>query len=162
MDQTNRKLSQQAGKLLTQNHMTVATAESCTGGLLSHTLTGVSGSSAYFMGGIIAYDNRIKMDFLGVRIETLRKHGAVSRETAREMALGIRKAFDVDIGLSTTGIAGPTGGTPQKPVGLVWIGLSTARFTETFECHFDGDREHNKRSTVQVILSRLLESLSTE
>jgi len=153
-------LSASIGKALADRSLTVSTAESCTGGLLSHTLTGVSGSSQYFIGGVIAYSNQIKEEVLGVRSETLLEHGAVSEETAREMAAGIRERFNTDIGLSTTGIAGPTGGTPTKPVGLVWIGISAHEATFAFECHFKGSRDEVKVSTVSEVLTRLLEFLN--
>lgn len=156
MDPALENLSAEIGKILTQTEQTIAVAESCTGGLLSHVLTGVSGSSGYFIGGVVAYSNRIKESILGVKAETLEQFGAVSKQTAQEMADGIRTRFKTDIGLSTTGIAGPTGGTSEKPVGLVWIGISTLNNTRTIECHFDGDRELVKVSTVQKILSILL------
>jgi PncC family amidohydrolase len=159
MDADLYQLSSAIGRLLDQKALSIATAESCTGGLLSHVLTGVSGSSGYFIGGVVAYSNRIKEAVLGVKPDTLEKYGAVSSQTAHEMAAGIRKQFFTDIGLSTTGIAGPTGGTPEKPVGLVWIGISTPKGTHTVECHFDGDRMQIKFSTVQKILLTLLEDL---
>lgn len=147
--------------LLTEKSLTLAVAESCTGGLLSHLLTGISGSSLYFLGGMIAYSNRIKIENLGVKEQTILLHGAVSQQTAREMAENIRDKFEADIGLSTTGIAGPTGGTPTKPVGLVWLGISTEAGSETFECHFTGGRDQVKKSAVHEILHLLLESLRT-
>jgi PncC family amidohydrolase len=152
-------LSSDIGRLMTEKHLTIATAESCTGGLLGHTLTHVSGSSYYYLGGVIAYSNRIKEEWLGVQSQTLLQHGAVSEEIAREMADGIRAKFKADIGLSTTGIAGPTGGTPTKPVGLVWIGISTKTTTQAFECHFKGSRNEVKTGTVKEILTRLLDHL---
>ena len=154
-----KQLSLKVSETLTKTGQTVSTAESCTGGLLAHVLTGVSGSSAYFVGGVVAYSNRIKEAILGVRAETLRAFGAVSEQTAREMAEGIRQKFNTDIGLSTTGIAGPTGGTPDKPVGLVWIGISTPERTLARECHFDADREGVKTLTVERLLSLLIEEL---
>jgi len=153
-------LSSQVGSELTKHNFSIATAESCTGGLLAHILTSVSGSSNYYVGGIVAYSNRIKEKLLGVRPETLEQHGAVSSQTAQEMAVGIREKFKTDIGLSTTGIAGPTGGTPAKPVGLVWIGLSFKAKTTTIKCQFDGDREQVKTSSVQKILQVLLNDLN--
>ncbi|MCB2209671.1 nicotinamide-nucleotide amidohydrolase family protein [bacterium] len=150
------KQSIKVGEALTQAGLTVATAESCTGGLLGHILTSVSGSSAYYAGGVIAYSNAVKEALLGVGHETLLAHGAVSHETAREMAAGARKKLNADIGLSTTGIAGPTGGTAEKPVGLVYIGISTAEETESFECHFDGNREEVKEQTVEKLLGKLI------
>jgi len=160
MEHELNTLSSSIGKALADQSLTVSTAESCTGGLLSHVLTGVSGSSQYFMGGVVAYSNQIKSKVLGVRNETLLEHGAVSEETAREMASGIRERFNTDIGLSTTGVAGPTGGTPSKPVGLVWIGISTHEATCAFECHFEGSRDEVKVSTVSEVLTHLLELLN--
>ncbi len=152
-------LSSEVGEILKEKDLTVAAAESCTGGLLSHILTGLSGSSEYFIGGIVAYSNRIKEQILGVDSMTIVKYGAVSQETAQEMAHGVSEKFDTSIGLSTTGIAGPTGGTPEKPVGLVWIGIHIDNETYTTECHFKGDRGMVKASTVKEILTRLLEIL---
>jgi len=159
MGQDLYQLSSQIGEVLTRNSFSIATAESCTGGLLAHILTSVSGSSNYYVGGIVAYSNRIKEKFLGVRPETLEQHGAVSSQTAQEMAIGIREKFKTDIGLSTTGIAGPTGGTPAKQVGLVWIGLSFKGKTTTIKCQFDGEREQVKTRSVQNILQALLTDL---
>src|ERR1035437_590543 len=123
---TNYKdISSEIGKILSSKNKTLAVAESCTGGYLSHLITLISGSSVYFKGGIIAYDNSIKIAELNVSEETLKNYGAVSIECAKEMAVGVLKKFDVDFALSTTGIAGPTGERPGKPVGLVWIGLAT-------------------------------------
>ncbi len=155
------QLSSRVGKALTNTSQTIATAESCTGGLLSHVLTAISGSSGYFMGGVVAYSNQIKEAILGVSPETLQVYGAVSEQTASEMARGVRLKFKTDIGISTTGIAGPTGGTPEKPVGLVWIGISTSKHTVAYECHFDADREGVKSLTVQEILMRLVEEITT-
>ncbi len=162
MDPVLESLSSKIGEILIQKGQTIASAESCTGGLLSHVLTSVSGSSGYFIGGVVAYSNSIKEAALGVRAGTLEQFGAVSTQTAQEMADGIRMRFDTDIGLSTTGIAGPTGGTPEKPVGLVWIGISTEKGTHTIECHFDGDRDQIKNSTVHKLLSLLLEDLEED
>jgi nicotinamide-nucleotide amidase len=159
MNQDLKQLSSQVGKHLTDNNLTIATAESCTGGLLSHVLTNVSGSSGYFIGGVVAYSNQIKNAILGVRPETLEAFGAVSEATAKEMASGVRQNLKADLGLSTTGIAGPTGGTPKKPVGLVWIGISTKDRTMAYECHFDADREGIKTLTVNELLKRLMEEI---
>ena len=144
---------------LIENSLTLAVAESCTGGLLSHVLTGISGSSEYFIGGMIAYSNEIKIENLGVKEQTILLHGAVSQQTAKEMAEAIREKFNVDIGLSTTGIAGPTGGTPTKPIGLVWLGISTANETETYKCNFKGGRDQVKQGAVIEILRLLSKSL---
>lgn len=157
MDEALLSLSTAVGQLLREKELTISTAESCTGGLLSHTLTAISGSSAYFLGGVVAYSNAIKAQMLGVQTSTLQAHGAVSTQTAREMAAGVRARFNADIGLATTGIAGPTGATPEKPVGLVYIGISFEQHHRVFECHFEGDRLAVMRSTVVEILTRLLD-----
>ena len=155
------ELSGRIGKILSQKGLTVSTAESCSGGLLGHVLTGVSGSSTYYVGGVIAYSNPVKESQLGVSHDTLMQFGAVSHQTAREMAAGVRERLGAAIGLSTTGIAGPTGGTPEKPVGLVYIGISTQERTESYECHFSGGREDVKESTVNQVLNKLLGALTS-
>jgi PncC family amidohydrolase len=155
MDQKLLALSTSVGKALLEREYTISTAESCTGGLLSHTLTAISGSSAYFIGGVVAYSNVIKARMLGVQVPTLEAHGAVSVQTAWEMAEGVRNRFQTEIGLSTTGIAGPTGGTPTKPVGLVCMGISTPEKTLAFDCHFTGERLQVMHSTVVELLTRL-------
>jgi PncC family amidohydrolase len=112
------------GQLLRQRGLTLSVAESCTGGLVSHRITDVPGSSNYYHGAVTSYSNAIKERVLGVQHATLARHGAVSKETALEMAQGVRKLLETDIGLAVTGIAGPDGGTPDKPVGLVYIALA--------------------------------------
>ncbi len=146
---------------LTEKSLTLAVAESCTGGLLSHILTSISGSSQYFLGGLIAYSNEVKIEILDVKEQTILLYGAVSQQTAQEMAENIRRMFKADIGLSTTGIAGPTGGSPTKPVGLVWLGISTQAGTETFEVHFQGGRTQVKIDAVEESLHLLLDNLNT-
>ena len=128
-------------KMLTAKRKTIAVAESCTGGLIANRLTNVSGSSAVFINGCVTYSDESKVRLLGVREETLKKFGAVSEEVAREMAEGIRTRSKTDFALSTTGIAGPTGGTPEKPVGLVYIGLATPERTEVQRHVLFFDRE---------------------
>ncbi len=128
-------------KLLQNKNKTISLAESCTGGLISQRLTSVPGASKCFMNGIVTYSNEAKQKFLGVNEATLRKHGAVSSETAYEMAEGIRKVSGTDIGLSITGIAGPDGGTAEKPVGLCYIGISYDEKVETYKLMFGGNRE---------------------
>ena len=148
-------LEVQVGKLLTARNLTLALAESCTGGLIGHRLTEVPGSSTYFLGGIVAYAYDVKERQLGVKHNTLYDHGAVSAETALEMARGVRRALGTDIGLSVTGIAGPTGGTLDKPVGLVYIALST-RDGECYESHvWDSDRSGNKALSAEAALDLL-------
>ena len=155
-------ISEQLGQVLITQKLTIATAESCTGGLLGHLLTSVSGSSTYYLGGVIAYSNAVKESMLGVRHETLVAYGAVSEQTAKEMAAGTRERIGTDIGISTTGIAGPTGGTPEKPVGLVYIGISTAEKTVAFECHFKGSREEIKEETARTLLKKVLDALQAQ
>lgn len=155
-------LSTQIGEILIRQALTIAAAESCTGGLLSHILTNVSSSSGYFIGGVVAYSNQIKKTVLGVSDDTLEKYGAVSWQTAQEMAKGIAQEFNTHIGLSTTGIAGPTGGTPDKPVGLVWIGIHIDDINFSYECHFNGNRAAVKKQTVKALLIKLLDLLKSE
>jgi PncC family amidohydrolase len=148
-------LEVQVGKLLTARKLALALAESCTGGLVGHRLTEVPGSSAYFLGGVVAYGYEAKERLLGVRHNTLYDHGAVSAETALEMARGARRALGADIGLGITGIAGPAGETPDKPVGLVYIALS-ARDGERCERHvWESDRSGNKALSAEAALDLL-------
>ena len=156
-------LGELVARLLTEQALTIAVAESCTGGLIAHHLTNVSGSSAYFMGGVVAYSNEVKEQVLGVSGETLSVYGAVSEECAREIARGTRRLFGTDVAISSTGIAGPTGGTPQKPVGLVYVALA-ARDLERCERHlWRGDRLmvrlENKRRTCEAALEMLRQYL---
>lgn len=130
-----------AAELLLQKNITISAAESCTGGLISETLTNIPGISEVFIGGAVTYSNESKMEFLGVKEQTLQAYGAVSRETASEMAEGIRKRMKTDIGISVTGIAGPGGGTESKPVGLVYIGLAAEEGTITKELRLLGNRK---------------------
>ena len=149
-------------EILTAEKLTIATAESCTGGLIAHRLTNVPGSSNYFMQGAVCYSNQSKMDILGVKENTLNKYGAVSPETALEMASGIRKNANTDIGLSTTGIAGPSGGLPQKPVGTVYVGLSMNQTDEVFHFLYKWDRVSNKTYFAQMALNQLRLALKRE
>lgn len=149
-------LEVQVGLALRRRGLTLAVAESCTGGLIGHRLTSVPGSSDYFLGGIVAYAYEAKERLLGVHHQTLYEHGAVSRETVTEMARGARMALGADIGLAVTGIAGPTGGLPDKPVGLTWIAIST-RDQELAEQHtWNADRDENKRLSAEAALEMLL------
>jgi nicotinamide-nucleotide amidase len=146
--------------LLIDNNITIGTAESCTGGLLGHTFTNISGSSTFFERGIISYSNQAKMELLDVSSQDLKIFGAVSKQVAKAMAEGIKKKAQVSIGLSTTGIAGPTGGTKEKPVGLVYIGLAGNDETIVKKCNFDGSRIENKYSTILEILLLLKKYLT--
>lgn len=148
------------GRLLVEQKLTLGVAESCTGGLITHCLTNVPGSSNYLLGGIVAYSYDVKERVLNVRHDTLYEHGAVSRETALEMARSARRLLGSDVALAVTGIAGPGGGTPEKPVGLVYIALS-ARDIERCERYvWSGDRLQNKQQSSQVALEMLLEYLT--
>jgi len=137
----------------------LATAESCTGGLVSHRITNISGSSEYFPGGMVAYSYEAKANLLGVAWDTLNAHGAVSEETALEMARSARKLFGADIGVSVSGIAGPTGGTAEKPVGTTWFGLATNDGEWARHFIWDGDREQNKRASSEAALQFVVDYL---
>jgi len=148
-------LEERVGQLLIERHQTLALAESCTGGLISHRITRIAGSSAYYLGGATSYANDVKVKLLGVRPATLEKYGAVSQETALEMSHGIRERIGADFGLSVTGIAGPSGGTPEKPVGTVWISIAQAKNYEARLFQFHGDRERIILGTSQAALNWL-------
>jgi PncC family amidohydrolase len=145
------------GRLLEQQGLQLAIAESCTGGLVGHRLTNVPGSSSYFLGGVIAYSNALKMDLLGVRAETLEKYGAVSEQAVLEMAQGVRSRLQADLGLSVSGIAGPDGGTAEKPVGLVWFGLSAAQNESATAFQFRGNRMAIKDQAAAEALELLVD-----
>ncbi len=147
-------------ELLTARKLKLAAAESCTGGLVGHRLTNAAGASAYFLGGVVAYAYEAKVRLLGVSWDTLNTHGAVSQETALEMARGVRKVFDADIGVSVTGIAGPGGGAPGKPVGTVWIGLSASKHEDARHFLWRGSRLENKEQSAEAVLRLLIEYLS--
>jgi len=149
------------GEILTRRGLTLAAAESCTGGLVSHRLTNVPGSSVYFLGGIIAYANQAKIDLLGVDERTLASHGAVSEAAVLEMASGVRRPFGADIGVATSGIAGPGGATPSKPVGLVWIALSAGDASQARSAIYPGDRLAVKEQSAQAALQLVIEYLTT-
>lgn len=143
------------GQQLRDQGLTVALAESCTGGLIAHRLTQVAGSSAYVDRGVVCYSNRAKTELLGVSESLLKKYGAVSAQVAKAMAQGIRMRSKADVGLSVTGIAGPDGGTPHKPVGLVYVGLAAAKKSFTKEFRFHGERESIKLRSSQGALDVL-------
>lgn len=140
---------------------TITTAESCTGGLLAGRILNVSGASAVYNEGHITYSNEAKERLLGVSHETLEKYGAVSEQTAAEMARGAALAASANVGLSATGIAGPTGGTPEKPVGLVYVGCYYNGEVTVEECHFKGNREENRSAAVEAALKLLWSKLNT-
>lgn len=152
-------VEQRVGDSLKARALTLATAESCSGGLLGHRITNAAGSSAYFLGGIVSYSDDAKMKLLGVPQEILEAHGAVSEEVAGAMADGVRRRFQADVGIGVTGIAGPGGGSTEKPVGLVYIAIADEAGTSTAKNIFDGGRETIKEKTVNEALRLLLERL---
>ncbi|MFN3649162.1 MAG: competence/damage-inducible protein A [Armatimonadota bacterium] len=156
-DQTN--LEAAVVSLLAERGLTVACAESCTGGMLGARLTSVPGSSAAFLGGVVAYSNPVKEQLLGVDPALLEAHGAVSAPVAQAMAAGVRERLGADLGVSITGVAGPTGGTPEKPVGLVYVGLATASGVEAMENHFIGIRDDVRQRSTQVALQMLRDAV---
>lgn len=145
-------IEEKIGKLLREQGKKVSVAESCTGGLISHLITNIPGSSDYFGGGVVAYNNKSKIDILHVSQATIRKFGAVSQQTAKEMAKGIRQLFGTDLGIATTGIAGPGGGSPEKPVGLVHVALSATDKTICKKFSFDGSRREIKMKSAEAAL----------
>ena len=149
-------LETRIGKLLFQKKLTLSLAESCTGGLIGHRLTNVPGSSEYFMGGIVSYAYSAKVNLLGVSWDTLKQHGAVSAEVVREMALGARRAFNTDIGLAVSCIAGPGGATPNKPVGTSWCGISFGEVDRQYHFLLEGSRLQVKEQLAQKALESLL------
>jgi nicotinamide-nucleotide amidase len=149
------------GQLLLQRKQTLALAESCTGGLISQRITRVAGSSAYYYGGAVTYANEAKMNFLGVTPATLEKYGAVSEPTALEMSRGIRERTGANIGLSVSGIAGPTGGSAEKPVGTVWMSIAREGAHEARHFQFHGDRERIILGASQAALNWLRMTLSS-
>ena len=145
-------LEEKLGQFLSMRNISIAVAESCTGGLLGHKITNAAGSSAYFLGGAIVYSNQLKRTMVGVKETTLEKFGAVSEEVGVEMAEGIRRLTGADIGVSISGVAGTEGGTDQKPVGMVWSGYSSAVKTEAVSYLFSGSRIGIKESSANAVL----------
>jgi nicotinamide-nucleotide amidase len=148
-------LEETVGQMLRARQLTLAVAESCSGGLICHRLTNVPGSSDYFLGGLVTYSNQAKIDLLQVPEATLQTHGAVSAATAQAMALGAAARFQADLAVAVTGIAGPTGGSPEKPVGTVYIGLASPQGVKSRHCLFYGSREEIKILTAQTALDWL-------
>jgi PncC family amidohydrolase len=157
-DEAMHSLAQDFIHVMREAGLTFACAESCTGGLIASTLTDISGSSAVLLGGIVSYSNQAKEDLLGVPHETLVAHGAVSAPTAEAMAIGARTRLQSDYAISVTGIAGPNGGTPEKPVGLVYIGMATPDgHTQAMRYVWQKDRVGNKRASVYTAMLLILE-----
>lgn len=156
-------LVEELSLLLTQKNMRLATAESCTGGMIAAAMTDRSGSSAVFERGYVTYSNEAKIEELGVKSETIETYGAVSEQTAAEMARGALKHSHADIALSVTGIAGPNGGTEEKPVGLVYIGIALQnKEAHIVKNNFDGDRTTIRQATVEKALELLIDTLGTK
>lgn len=149
----------QIGEILRRRKRTLATAESCTGGLIGHLLTNIPGSSDYYLGGVIAYANSVKHKQLGVNSESLARFGAVSQEVVLEMSRGVRLALQADIGLAVSGVAGPGGGSLEKPVGYTWIGLSDVDNELSWNYIWTGSRKQNKKFTAIMALQLLLDHL---
>lgn len=151
-DSEELNMPQVVGELLRMNNLSLAAAESCSGGLLAHELVSIPGSSQFFRGSIVSYSNECKQEFLGVRADTLAAHGAVSQEVALEMVEGVRARTKADIAVSITGIAGPDGGSDEKPVGLVWFGLSSKNKSDTFQLQLPWGRDFVRRYSVSYAL----------
>ena len=154
-----KRLAEELGKLLLEKGLTLSTAESCTGGGIASVITSISGSSEYFKGGIVAYANEVKTALLGVSETTLEKHGAVSEETVLEMAKGAMKSMKTSCAIATSGIAGPGGGTPTKPVGTIWIAGACYDKIVTKKLQGDNGREKNTKNSIEKALSLLIEHL---
>jgi PncC family amidohydrolase len=156
----DERLEARVGDALRVKGWTICTAESCTGGLIAHRLTNLPGSSDYVLGGVVAYANRIKQSLLHVRQGTLIAYGAVSEQTASEMAVGARDLFGADVAVSVTGIAGPGGGSAEKPVGLTYIGLAGPNDLLVVQRHvWEGDREAVKNASAEAALQLALDTL---
>jgi len=153
-------LEEAIGQLLQARNLTIATAESCTGGYLAHKITAVCGSSAYYKGSVIAYHNEVKINALHVKPGTLQQHGAVSEATVKEMAQNVRQQLGADVGVATSGIAGPAGGTPDKPVGTIWIAYADQHKTTTKLLHFNKTRLLNIEYTALAVLNLIRQSLT--
>ena len=155
------KLEEVVGKMLIEKGKTLGTAESCTGGFLAHKITSIPGSSAYFMGSVITYSNAMKMDQLQVKSSTLKMHGAVSEETVKEMVQGALGLLKTDIAVAISGIAGPGGGTPEKPVGTIWIAIGDKNNTKTYQLNLWKDRMKNIEYTTIVALNLIRKFLDS-
>jgi nicotinamide-nucleotide amidase len=155
-------LQECVGRLLAAAGKTFSTAESCTGGTISQLITSIPGSSGYFLGGVTSYANSVKTGVLGVDPQIIEKHGAVSSECVAAMAEGVRKLTGSDYSAATSGIAGPGGGTPEKPVGTVWIGVSSERGTETYKVQYKGDRKRNIERSAAFALNAIRKKLLLE
>ena len=155
-------LQEALGRLLSSHGKTLSSAESCTGGTISQLITSIPGSSEYFLGGVTSYANSVKTGVLGVPAEIIEKHGAVSSECVAAMAEGVRKLTGSDYSVATSGIAGPGGGTPEKPVGTVWVGVSSQKGTETYKVQYKGDRKRNIERSAAYALNSIRKKILNE
>ena len=162
MSEDNFLLVQRLFRVATDKNIKISFAESCTGGLLGPSVTEMAGASEFFLGSAVTYSNEAKEDILGVNKTTLEKYGAVSAECAEEMAEGARKIYKSDIAISTTGIAGPAGGSEEKPVGTVWFGFASKGKTTSFTRVFKGDRNKIREAALRQVLFFLLEELGAD
>lgn len=160
--EAGESLEVRLGQLLSRKGLTMGTAESCTGGKIASLMTSVAGSSAYFVGGVVSYTNEVKHQVLGVSSEALDRYGAVSQAVVEQMAQGATRVLGCDCAVATSGIAGPGGGTPTKPVGTVWIAACRGEHVRSACFHFEGDRLGNIRSSAEAALSMLLELLGND
>jgi PncC family amidohydrolase len=158
----HNSLEKLIGDLLRERGWTLSIAESCTGGLICDRITNVPGSSDYFEGGMVNYSNESKSKHLGIPLDNIKKYGAVSSQVARKMAQGVRKTFNTTFGLSTTGVAGPTGGTKRSPIGRVFIGVANGRRTWVKKEEFKGNRREIKRKTAEISLEFFFEMVTHE
>ncbi len=156
------KLAKKLGEMLSKKNLSLSVCESCTGGMLGSIITTVPGSSNYFKGGIIAYSNEIKNKIIGVKKRTLKNFGAVSKQTASEMAMGIKRIMGTDAGIAITGIAGPGGGTKNKPVGLVYIGVILSKKIKVEKNIFSGNRQQIREKACEQALRLLIQMLEEE
>ncbi len=156
----SRGIDARVSRLMTEAHLTVSVCESCTGGMLGSVITSFPGSSRYFVGGIIAYSDRVKKNVVGVKETTLERYGAVSAEVGEEMARGVRRMMASDVGVAITGIAGPGGGTVQKPVGLVYIAVAVKRRTVVRKLSLSGSRSRIRKTAVDQALMMLEETVN--
>lgn len=152
-------LAKKLGMLLLEKNLSLAVAESCTGGMLGAAITAISGSSAYFKGGVISYSNDIKRTILGVPGRILDNNGAVSAQTVEAMARNVRKLCQADCAIAVSGIAGPGGGTKQKPVGLVYVGIAAGKNVRSYRYLFRGNRQQIRRQAVREALGKMVERL---
>ncbi|MDD5633789.1 MAG: CinA family protein [Candidatus Omnitrophica bacterium] len=153
------KLEEKIGKILKEKKLTLALAESCTGGLVSKKITDISGSSDYFLGSVIAYSNKIKVALLKVSPKLLKKNGAVSPETAKAMACGAKRLLKTDVAVSITGIAGPAGGSKEKPVGLAYIAFLSGKRSKVEKVFFKGTRRRNREKFAIEVLRVIIENI---